>query len=159
MSVVEVLVAVAVAVGLAGVVVPFLPGSALVGAAILAWAVSTGGGTAWLVLAVALALLVAGTAVKYLVPGRRLGAAGVPSRSIVAGGILAVAGFFLLPVVGLVAGFLLGVFLAEWHRLGDPAGARRSTWQAVRAVGLGILVELGFGLAAAAVWVVGVFAT
>jgi uncharacterized protein YqgC (DUF456 family) len=159
MSALEVLVALAVAVGLAGVVVPVLPGSALVGAAVLLWAATTGGGTAWLVFAVAAALLATGAAVKYVVPGRRLQAVGVPSRSLVAGGLLAVVGFFVVPVVGLVAGFLLGVYLAEWHRLREPAAARRSTWHAVRAVGLGMLIELGFGLAAAAVWVVGVFAT
>ena len=159
MSPLEVLVALAVAVGLAGVLVPFLPGSALVGAAVLLWAATTGGGTAWLVCAVAAALLVAGTAIKYVVPGRRLQSAGVPTRSLVVGGLVAVVGFFVVPVVGLVAGLLLGIHDAEWHRLRDPVAARRSTWQAVRAVGLGMLVELCFGLAAAAVWVVGVFAT
>jgi uncharacterized protein YqgC (DUF456 family) len=97
--------------------------------------------------------------VKYVVPGRRLQAVGVPTRSLVAGGVLAVVGFFVLPVVGLVVGFLLGVLLAEWQRLGDPGAARRSTWHAARAVGLGMLIELCAGLAAAAVWVVGVFAT
>jgi uncharacterized protein YqgC (DUF456 family) len=155
----EVLLALVVAVGLAGVVVPVLPGSALVALAVLVWAITTGGSTAWAVLAVALSLLAAGAVVKYVVPGRRLQAVGVPTRSLVAGGVLAVVGFFVLPVVGLVVGFLLGVLLAEWQRLGDPGAARRSTWHAARAVGLGMLIELCAGLAAAAVWVVGVFAT
>jgi uncharacterized protein YqgC (DUF456 family) len=155
----EALLALVVALGLAGVVVPFLPGSALVGAAILVWALTTGGGAAWTVFGVAVALLVAGAVVKYVVPGRRLQAAGVPTSTLVVGGVLAVVGFFVVPVIGLVVGFLAGTFLAEWRRLADPAAARRSTWQAVRAVGLGIVVELCFGLAAAGVWVVGVFAT
>jgi uncharacterized protein YqgC (DUF456 family) len=155
----DLLVALAIAVGLVGVVVPLLPGSALVGAAVLVWALATGTGTGWVVFGVAAALLLAGTVVKYVVPGRRLRSAGVPTRSLVAGGVLAVVGFFVVPVVGLVAGFLLGVLLAEWHRLGQPVAARRATWQAVRAVGLGIAIELGAGLAATVVWVVGVFGT
>jgi uncharacterized protein YqgC (DUF456 family) len=155
----EVLLALVIAVGLVGVVVPFLPGSALIGAAIVVWAAVTGGGTAWGLAALGVVLLVAGAVVKYAVPGRRLQAAGVPTRTLVVGGAGAVVGFFVVPVIGLVLGFLAGVFLAEWQRLGDAARARSATWQAVRAVGLGLLIELCFGLLAAVVWAVGVVLT
>jgi uncharacterized protein YqgC (DUF456 family) len=151
--------ALVIAVGLVGVVVPFLPGTALVGAALLVWAAATGGGTAWGLAALGVALLATGAVVKYAVPGRRLQAAGVPTRTLVLGGAGAVVGFFVVPVVGLVLGFLAGVFLAEWQRLGDTRRARSATWQAVRAVGLGMLIELCFGLLAAVVWAVGVVLT
>ena len=68
----ESVVAVVIAVGLVGVVVPVLPGTLLVGAAILVWATERASATAWLMCAVAVALLLAGAAVKYVVPGRRL---------------------------------------------------------------------------------------
>ena len=49
---VEVLVALAIAVGLVGILVPILPGSILVLAAILVWAWDVGGTTAWVVFGV-----------------------------------------------------------------------------------------------------------
>src|SRR3546814_6290826 len=47
----EVLVGLVILVGLIGVVVPILPGTLLVFAAILVWAIMTGGATAWTVFA------------------------------------------------------------------------------------------------------------
>jgi len=154
----EILVGLAIAVGLVGILVPVLPGSLLVGAAILVWATERGGFLPWAVCAVALALLVAGTAVKYLVPGRRLQRAGVPTSTLVVGALLGVVGFFVVPVVGLPFGFVLGVYLAQWRRVGHEA-AWPATVQALKAVGLGIAIELGFAVLAAATWAVGVVVT
>jgi len=154
----ELVVAAVIAVGLVGVVVPVLPGSLLVAAAILVWATERGGTTAWVVLVVAFALLVAGAVVKYLVPGRRLQRAGVPTSTLVAGGVLGVVGFFVVPVVGLPLGFVLGVYLAQWQRVGH-AHAWPATVHALQAVGLGIVIELTFGILAAAAWAVGVVLT
>ncbi|MGN6780427.1 MAG: DUF456 domain-containing protein [Marmoricola sp.] len=155
----DALLAVAVAIGVAGTLVPVLPGSALVGAAVLVWALLTGTAVGWAVAVVAVGLLVAGIAVKYAVPERRLRQAGVPRRSLLAGVATGVVGFFVLPVVGLVVGFLLGVLAAEWQRLGSPAAAGRSTMLAARAVGLAAVLELAFALLAAATWATGVALT
>jgi uncharacterized protein YqgC (DUF456 family) len=154
----EILLALAIAVGLVGMVVPVLPGSLLVGTAILVWAFDRGGPAAWAVAGVSLGLLLAGAAVKYLVPGRRLQRAGVPGSTLLAGGVLGVVGFFVVPVVGLPLGFVLGVYLVEWRRLGHRQ-AWPATVHALKAVGLGILIELGFGTLAAATWAVGVALT
>jgi uncharacterized protein len=155
---VEVLVALAIAVGLVGVLVPVLPGSLLVGAAVLVWAIDRGEATAWVVASVALVLLATGAVVKYLVPGRRLQRAGVPMSTLVLGGVVGVVGFFVIPVVGLPLGFVLGVYLSEWRRRGHRE-AWPSTVHALKAVGLGILIELGFGVLAALTWAVGVVLT
>lgn len=154
----EILVALAIAVGLTGILVPALPGSLLIGAAVVAWALERGGATAWAVTAVALGLLVTGTVVKYLVPGRRLQRAGVPTSTLLAGAALGVVGFFLVPVVGLLLGFVLGVYLVEWRRLGGR-DAWPATVHALKATGLGILIELAFGVLAAATWAIGVVLT
>jgi uncharacterized protein YqgC (DUF456 family) len=154
----EILVALAIAVGLASTVVPVLPGTLIVGGAILLWASETGGTTAWLVFAVAAVLLAAGAVVKYLLPGRRLKDAGIPLSTQLAGAGLGVVGFFVVPLVGLFLGFVLGVFLAEWLRLGHRQ-AWPSTRHALKAAGLSILIELLFGLLAAGAWVFGVAAT
>lgn len=158
MSLTEVLVALGIAVGLVGILVPILPGTVLVGAAILVWAWSVGGATAWLVLAVAATVLAAGTVVKYLLPGRRLQVAGIPASTQWFGVLLGVVGFFVVPVVGLVLGFVLGVYLAELRRVGS-AQAWPSTVHSLKAVGLSILIELAAALGATVVWVVGVVAT
>jgi len=82
----------------------------------------------------------------------------VPGRTLWAGAALGVVGFFVIPVVGLVIGFVLGVHLAERARVGGrEAGA--STVAALRAVGLSIAIEMLAGLLAAATWVAGVALT
>lgn len=154
----ELVVALAIAVGLAGILVPVLPGSLLVGAAVLVWAVERGDGSGWVVLALCLALLVVGTAVKYLVPGRRLQRAGVANITLLVGALAGLVGFFVVPVVGLPLGFVLGVYVAQWRRLGHDQ-AWPATVHALKAVGLGIAIELIFAVLAAATWAVGVVLT
>jgi uncharacterized protein YqgC (DUF456 family) len=117
------------------------------------------GAARWAVLAVATVLLIVSQVVKYLVPGRQLKQAGVPTRSTLAGVVLGIVGFFVVPVVGLFLGFVLGVYLAELARLGDHQTAWPSTVHALKAVGLSILVELAAGLLIAAAWLAGVVAT
>ncbi|MDX6357949.1 MAG: uncharacterized protein QOH37_1003 [Nocardioidaceae bacterium] len=146
-----------VVVGLFGIVVPVIPGTVLVLLGILVWASEDGSGSAWTVFAVATACLVAGAVVKYAVPGRRLRAA-VPTSTLVAGGAGAVVGFFVIPVVGALVGFPVGVYLAERARVG-AAGAWPSTREALRAVGVSILIELAAALVATAVWIAGAVLT
>jgi uncharacterized protein len=154
----EVLVALAILVGLVGVIVPILPGLVLVLAAILVWAISEGSATGWTVFAVAALLIVAGSVVKYAVPNRRLKTTGIPSSTTWFGVAVGVVGFFVIPVIGLFIGFVLGVYLAEYRRVGGAA-AWPSTKEALRAVGVSILIELAAGVLAALVWVAGVVAT
>lgn len=158
MSGVEFLVALVIAVGLVGILVPVLPGSVLIAGAVLVWSWQVGGATAWVVFVTVALLLAAGAVVKYLVPGRRLKDAGVPSSTLWVGAALGVVGFFVVPLVGLFLGFVLGVYAAEHRRVGS-ALAWPSTKHALRAVGLSILIELLAGVAATVVWVVGVLAT
>ncbi|HSU01909.1 MAG TPA: DUF456 domain-containing protein [Nocardioides sp.] len=158
MSPTEIVVAVVIAVGIAGVIVPVLPGTILVLGAILVWALEIGTTTGWAVFAVAAALLVGGSVVKYLVPGRRLKASGVPNRTLLVGAVLAFVGFFVIPLVGMFIGFVLGIYLAERTRLG-AARAWPSTVHALKAVGVSILIELVAAFLAAVTWAVGVAVT
>jgi len=157
MSLTEVVVGIAIAVGLIGILVPVLPGSALILVAILLWALQLGSTTGWAVFAVAAAFLVVGTVVKYVVPGRQLKDAGIPASTQWTGVALAVPGFFVIPVVGAFVGFVAGVYLAERRRLGPGAGA--STRSALRAVGVSVLIELTAAILAASAWVAGVVVT
>jgi uncharacterized protein YqgC (DUF456 family) len=142
-----------VAVGVIGVLVPVLPGLILVLAGIAVWAVPRGDALGWWVLGIAAAVVVVGSIAKYLLPGRRMRESGVPTRSVVAGALLGIVGFFVIPVVGLFVGFPLGVFLSELARLRDSSKAWPSTRRALGAVGFSILLELATALLAAGVWV------
>jgi uncharacterized protein YqgC (DUF456 family) len=153
-----ILVAIAIAVGLMGILVPFLPGGLLVWAAIAVWAFVEQTTSAWTVLGVVTAVLGAGTLVKYLWPARRMKAADVSGRTLAAGAVFGVIGFFVIPVAGLLIGFVLGVFLAELAQRRDRRRAWTSTVQAVKGVALSVGVEFVAALLATAVWVAGVLA-
>ena len=154
-----VLVALAIAVGLAGILIPLLPGTLLVFAAIAVWAVYENNVTGWVTLGVATALLAVATLIKYTWPVKRMRAADVRTMSLVAGGVLGIIGFFVIPVVGLVIGFVLGVFLAELANRRDQRVAWTSTKHAVKGVALSVGVELAGALLATVAWVTGVYVT
>ena len=156
MAATDLLVGLAVLVGLVGIVVPVLPGSILILGAVLVWALAAGDPVGWVVFAVAATFLVLGSIVKYAVPGRGLKAAGVPGRTLVAGGLLGIVGFFVIPVVGAPIGFVLGIYLVELGHSQDRSTAWTSTKAALKAVFLSIGIELLAALAIAVTWVVGV---
>jgi len=147
----------AILVGLVGIIVPILPGTILILVTLLVWAVELGTAGGWVVFTISVSLLALGTVVKYVVPGRRMQTAGVPNSTIVLGVLVGIVGFFVIPVVGLLVGFVLGVYLAEHRRVG-AAAAWPSTKAALKAVGLGILIELVAALLATGAWLVGVIA-
>ncbi len=159
MSGFEVLVGLGIAVGIVGIVVPVLPGLLLTWVAVLVWATEVQTTTAWAVLAVSTGLIGASQVVKYLVPGRRMRAAGVPNRTLWLAAALGVVGFFVVPVVGLPLGFVLGVYLAERARVRTHAAAWTSTVLALKAVGVSVAIELAAGLLVAATWATTVVAT
>jgi uncharacterized protein len=157
-SLTEVLVALAIAVGIVGIIVPVLPGTLLVLGAVLVWALDVSTSTGWVIFSLCTVLLAGGAVVKVLVPGRRLKASGVPNRTLAVGALLAFVGFFVVPVVGVLLGFVLGIYLAERARVGGAA-AWPSTRAALGAVGVSILIELVAAFLAAVTWAVGVAVT
>ena len=154
-----ILVAVAIAVGLVGVLVPLLPGTLLVYAAIAVWAIVEQNTVGWVVLGVVTAVLGASLLVKYLWPVKRMRAADISPATLAAGAVAGVIGFFVIPVLGLLVGFVLGVYLAELVHRRDQRRAWASTVHAVKGVALSVGVELAGGLLATAAWVVGVVLT
>jgi len=148
--------AVLILIGMVGIVVPVLPGLLLVLAAVLIWALDLGTPLAWWVFGVCAALWVAGVALQYAVPGRRMRAAGVGTATMVLAVLLGIVGFFVVPVVGGPLGFVLGIYLVEYGRSRDRSTAWRSTRTALRAVFTSMGIELLAALAIATTWVVGV---
>ncbi|MGW4098393.1 DUF456 domain-containing protein [Mycobacterium sp. NPDC004974] len=151
-----VLVALVIAVGLIGIVLPVLPGGGfLVFAAIAVWAVVEHTTASWVTLGVAAVFFVTAEVIKYAWPVRRMRAAEVGMWSLVAGGVLGLIGFFVIPVIGLVIGFVAGVYLAELAARRDYRRAWTSTVHALKGVALSVGVELTGALLATITWVAG----
>lgn len=148
---------VAVVAGVIGVFVPVLPGLLLCWAGVMVWALFGGhGAVGWSVAVAATIVLALGFAAKYLVPGRNLKNAGVANLTLLLGGVCGIIGFFVIPVVGVVAGFVLGVFLAELARRRAAGPAWQATKHALKAAGVAMLIELATALLIGAIWVGGV---
>ena len=151
-----VLVGLAIAIGLVGVIVPLLPGTLLVFGAIAVWAAVEHTFWSWMVLAVVTAVLAGGLLVKYMWPAQRLRAGDVGRWTLVVAAVLGVIGFFVVPLVGLPLGFVLGVYLCELAARRDRRRAWAATVLALKSAALSVGVELAAGLIATAVWVGGV---
>ncbi len=150
----ELLVGAVIVLGLLGIVFPILPGTLLVAGAIGVWAAIVGG-WAWAIFAAAAVIIVIGEVGKYLIAGRSLRANGIPNLTIGVGGVVGIVGFFVVPVIGLFLGFIVGAMAAELVRTRTFSQAWRGTRAAARAAMVTIGIELLAGLLAAGVWLVG----
>ena len=159
MSSFEIAMAIVMLAGLVGVVVPVFPGLILVAGAGLVWATQQGSVAAWTVAIVMTVAGAAGIVASTVLPARRATASGAPAWIVIAGGIGVVIGFFVVPVIGAFIGFPAGVLVAEVIRRRSLGPAWRATLEALKGVALGIVIQLAFGVAMIALWLVGVSAT
>jgi uncharacterized protein YqgC (DUF456 family) len=90
----------------------------------------------------------------WLVPQRAAGKAGASRLSMLVAAVGAVVGFFVIPVVGVMVGGLVGLYLAELQRTEDSATAWRSTRATVIGFGIATLVQFLLGVAMAVTWAV-----
>ncbi len=144
-------------VGLVGIVVPVVPGLLLTVGATLLWAYAHPAPGAWVVFWIALVLYAAGVVTQYLLPGRKMRREGVGTSTMLLAVVLGIIGFFVIPVVGAIVGFVLGIFLVELTRRQDRAAAWTSTRAALLAVLHSMGIELLAGLAILVTWIVGLF--
>ncbi|WP_329222094.1 DUF456 domain-containing protein [Streptomyces sp. NBC_01485] len=136
------LVGVVILLGLCGVLVPGVPGSWLVWAAVLWWALEDPQPVAWGVLVGATVALFLSQVVRWALPPRRLRESGATPRMAVYAGVGAFLGFFLVPVLGAIPGFMGGIYLSERLRLGRHGEARAALRTAMRSGGSSVLAEL-----------------
>lgn len=152
-------VALVMAIGLAGTILPFVPGLPLIWGAALVYGVTESFGTVGVVAMVVITgLLISGISAKIVVPQRRATAGGAPRSTLVLAALAGIVGFFVIPVVGLPVGAVAGVLVAEYRRTNDWAAARRSTKEVVIGFGIGTLIEMAAGLAMIVTWVIWVVA-
>ncbi|WP_029252262.1 DUF456 domain-containing protein [Paraoerskovia marina] len=155
----EVLVGLVILAGLVGTIIQIIPGSFLVLGAVLVWAIVTGGQVAWTVFAISAVVVLIAAVVKFVVAGKYMVSKDIPSSTMWWGGAAGVVGFFVIPVVGLLIGFVAGVWVAELVRRKDGRAAWEATVVALKATGISILVELAAGLIATTAWIVGLVQT
>ena len=74
---------------------------------------------------------------------------------VAAGAVVGIIGFFVIPVVGALIGFIGGIVLVELGRTRDVALAWRRTRRALVAILKSIGVELVTGFAIITTWLVG----
>lgn len=154
----ELLVGLAMLVGLVGTVLPLLPGLPVIWAAGLVWALQSSGSLRWVVLAVLTALLVLGTVAHYALPARSLGGR-APRSTLLLGLCGALVGMVVIPVVGFPVGGVAGVFVAESRRTRSGREAWESTRRVLVAFGIGMAVEVSAGVLMVLVWAVAALAT
>lgn len=146
-----------IAVGIAGVIIPVLPGSILIIISLLMWALVVASVEGWVVFAIGTVLAGAGLAAGLVLTGRTLKQRSIPGRSVTIGVLAAIIGMFVIPVVGLFVGFAVGLFASEYARQRDGRAALTSSLHALKATGLGILAELALACVAGTTWVIGVW--
>jgi len=148
------LLAVVMALGAVGTVVPLLPGLALIWAAGLVYGLAEGFGAPGTVAFAAMTGLAAAASIAgWVVPKRRASGAGAGRASVWLGITGAVVGFFAIPVVGLPLGGVLGIYVGEHLRTRDPAAAWATTRATIIGFGVAALVQLAAALAMIVVWI------
>jgi len=153
-----VLVAIVMVIGVAGTVLPILPGLWLVWAAALAYGLFGGFGIGgWIAMALITGLAAAGTASGIYLPQRRAASIGVPWWGQVAALVGAVAGFFIVPVIGAPLGFVVGILVVTLVRERHFQGALAATWATLKALLMASGLQFAVGLAMVAVWVIWVW--
>lgn len=138
-------------------VLVFLPGISLQVVGVAVWAFAESSGLGWVVLGATILIAAAASVLKYLHPGRRLKAAGIPNWLMLAATLAAVIGFFAIPVVGAPLAFVLTIYLFERSRRGKTV-AWPSTKTALRAIATSVGIELAGAFLILAVFVAGAIA-
>ena len=149
----DLLVGLGMIVGLVGVVIPFLPGLPIIVASAVVWAAMSGSGTGgWVVAGTVTAIAIAGMVAGTVLPARRAADRGATWWVLAMGATGLVVGAIVIPVVGALVGWPVGIFAAEWLRTRHMGSAWRTTRSTLAGQGLGIAVQLATGVTAVAVW-------
>lgn len=142
-------------VGVMGTIFPILPGSLLTIGTLLVWAWVLGSTASWTAGLIGIALAVVGMSASAILTGRKMRRERIPRGPIIVGIVAGVVGMFIVPVVGLFLGFALGLLLAEYARRKDLSAAWRSSVEAMKSMGFGMLIECACASLATFAFVVG----
>ncbi|MGO2111247.1 MAG: DUF456 domain-containing protein [Pseudoclavibacter sp.] len=149
-------------VGFLGIIIPVLPGSITIVVGLLVWAIFGGSWWSWGALIVAGIPLLIGMISGWILTKRGLDRREIPNWPIIIAAVAGLVGFFVIPVLGLPIGFVVGLVIAEYFRLDDWRKALDTSWIAIKSLGIGMLIELAcalFGMLVLAISIIMHFAT
>jgi uncharacterized protein YqgC (DUF456 family) len=156
----ELLIGLAMAIGLVGILIPIAPGIVLVWLAGLAWAILDGGGlTRWSLFAVMTALTVGALIANVRIPAKSASTTNAPRGTLWLAALFAVIGFFVIPIAGVLIGFCCGVLLAHLIATNDIHKAFDAMWATLRAFGKSVLVQGICGVGICLLWILGLILT
>ena len=153
------MVAMVMVVGLAGTVLPILPGLWLIWAAGLVYTILESWDLDGLVfMAVLTALAIAGAVVGVMLPQRQASSVGVPWWGQVVAAACAVLGMFIVPIVGAVVGFVIGIFLVTAARTRELRGSVEASGATIRGMLYASGAQFVIGLLMIVLWLAWVIA-
>jgi len=145
-------------VGLAGTVIPALPGIELIWLATVAYWVFTGFDRWGIILLVLMTiLLIIGEVVSFFLANTTAVKTGASWQAVVASLVLGLIGMFVIPIIGALIGAVLGVLLVEWYRRRNWREALRATTGTVWGYGLSIGAQFVVALLMIGLWGAWVF--
>ena len=150
---VTIIAGVAIASALVGTVVPAFPGVIVAWIAIAIFGFMVGftpfGVGAMIVISL---LTVINYVIMVRIPKQEAEARGASKWSTMWGGVGALIGFFVVPVIGFVIGGVVGVYGSEYHRTSDTNQAWHATKGVLVGFGKSTAVQLIIGLTIAFIW-------
>ncbi len=145
--------AVVMVVGLCGVVVPIVPGLALIWVAALLHGFLVGFTAFGIgVLVVMTVLLATSLVLGFVIPRKAASESGASGWSQLGAMAGAIAGFFLIPFVGVIVGALLGLLAVEMSIKGNWPDAWAATKATAKGFGVSALIDFGIGTVMIALW-------
>lgn len=148
-----VVVGVVIAIGIAGVILPVLPGLWLIWGATLVYGLLVGFGiSGWLAFAAITALAAIGTGIVYYLPARKTSEVGMPRWGQLVVAVCAVIGFFVLPIVGAIVGLVLGTLAVAVIVERNIAKAWSTAVTMLAETLKAAAIQLGIALLMAVVW-------
>jgi uncharacterized protein YqgC (DUF456 family) len=154
--IVTVVAGILLAVAVFGTVYPVLPGSPVALVTLIAWGWVLGSAASWTAAGIGALLCCLGWSASALLTGRKLKKQHIPRGSILVAVLAGIIGMFVIPVAGLFVGFAAGLFVSEYVRRRDFRSAFGSSVEALKAMGMGMLVEFTMVALASSVWMIGV---
>ncbi len=145
-------------IGLAGTVLPALPGLTLMWIGALGYGLFVGFETWGIVIfAVMTVLTIIGEASGYFFAQAGAAQTGASGWAIAASVVLGIVGLFVIPVVGGLIGAVLGVFLVEYYRRRNIKEAWKATTGTLWGMGLSFGLQVAIGVMLLALWGAWVF--
>jgi uncharacterized protein YqgC (DUF456 family) len=130
-------------VGIIGIIVPILPGTLLIWLTVLIYAWRTGFEViGWPSLVfITIIAFIAGTA-QFWLPLLGAQKQGAAKRAMFLGVVGAIIGTFVVPLVGTVIGYAVGIFLGEYMKIRDWNLALRASLGGIAGWGISTIIEL-----------------